>query len=211
MGDAVRAFKTVYSLLTGFGYKGSRDDFTCDAKMIAQAFSDNITMTSSPSAVALAPVVGKHVNLYCDATSGGLGGTQFTRAFEIDYSYDNGFGVFWPLNRSNASFTGHADVEPKNIFKMLLETDTQGMSVYSTYLQLGATAYVRVDAVGTIIEGAIPYAMQHDMAVKVVKTSEMKDTQGIFCIEYECEIVEDTGWGSGKSQMLTLTNLLTAL
>ncbi len=211
MGDSVRAFKTAYGLITGFGYKGSREDFNCSASMIAQAFTDNITMTSSPSAVTLAPVVGKHVNLYCDSSSGGLGGTQFTRAFDIEFSYDSAFGVFWPLNRANASFTGHADTVPKNTFKMLLETDTQGMSIYSTYLQLGATVYVRVDAVGTIIEGAIPYNMQHDMALKVTNVSEMKDTQGIFAMEYECEVTEDPTWSSGQAQKLTLTNLLTAL
>jgi hypothetical protein len=210
MGDSVRAHKIVYGLITGFGYKGTRKGLTCDAAMMGQALSDGITMTSSPTAVALAPVVGKQVNVYIDSTSGGLGGTQLTRAFSLDYSYDSGFGTFWPLNRSNVSYTGHVDLPPKNTFKILVESNAAGMA-YLGNLQNGDTLYVRVDALGTIIEGSIHYEIIHDMAIKLTDVSDFKDEEGVFAIEYTGEICEDSSWGSGKSQVMTLTNTLTAL
>jgi hypothetical protein len=209
-GDAVRAHKWVYGLFTSWGYKGSRADFTCDGTMIGQLLQDNITMTSSPTTVALAPVVGKHVNLYVDATSGGIGGTQFTKAFTIEYKYDGGFGPFWALNRTNTSWTGHVDIAPKNTFKMTVEADSQGMGPIAN-LQAGSTIYVRVDAVGPIIEATIPYAMQHDMACKVLNVDPFGDQDGIFTIGYECEIIEDAAWSTGQSQKLTVTNQVAAL
>jgi hypothetical protein len=209
-GDAVRAHKVNYGLITGFGYKGSRADFTCDAKAVAQALQDGITMTASPSIVALSPVVGKHVNIYIDSTSGGLGTTQYTRFLEVDYKYESGFGTFWPLNRANASFTGHVDTVPKNTVKVLLEADSQGMGLL-TNLQNGSTLYLRVDMVGTIIENAITYALQHDMACKIINMDKFTDKEGLFAVGYEMEIVEDAAWSSGQSQKLTITNQLTGL
>lgn len=209
-GDSVRAHKIVYGLITGFGYKGSRTDFTCTASMIGQSISDGITMSSSPSAVTLVPVVGKHVNLYIDTSSGGIGGTQVTRAFNIDYSYDTAFGPFWPLNRSNTSFAGHVDVAPNNTIKILVEADSTGMG-YLSNLQNGDYLYVRVDAQGGIIESTIHYAITHDMAIKLTDISEYKDQDGIFAIEYTGMIAEDPAWNSGQAQKMTITNLLTAL
>lgn len=210
-GDAVRAHKTAYGLFTGFSYKGSRSGgFTCDAPMIARAFTDGATMTSSPTAVAMSPVVGGHVNLWIDTTSGALGTTQFTRPFTYEYTYDSGFNVFWPLNRSQASFTGHVDMVPKNSVKFYLEADSTGMGLYP-HLQAGDFLYVRFDAQGPIIETTIHYSITHDMAIKLTNVSEFKDTEGIFGIEYEGVIAEDSSWASGQSQVLTVVNQLTAL
>lgn len=209
-GDSVRAHKASYGLVTGFGYKGSRKDFTCSASMIAQSISDGITLTASPTAVDLQPVVGKQVNLYIDPTSAALGTTQITRGFDVEFLYDSAFGSFWPLNRTNTSFTGHVDTAPKTTFKFTVEADSTGMGQLAN-LQAGSTIYVRVDAQGNIIESAIKYEMIHDMALKLTNISEFKDQDGIFAVQYEGEVVEDTAWGTGQAQVFTLTNLLTAL
>ena len=178
--------------------------------MIAQSISDGITMTASPTTVALVPVVGKNVNVFIDSTSGGLGTTQYTRFFSIEYKYEGGFEAFWPLNRANTSFTGHVDLPPKNTVKIILEADSQGMGLLSS-VQSGSFLYLRVDAQGPIIEAAIPYALQHDIAIKLTNVDPFSDDSGIFAIGFEGEVMEDSAWGSGQSQKLTITNVLTAL
>lgn len=210
-GDANRAHKIAYGLFQGFSYKGTRKDgFTFDGDMIAQIFQDSITLTSSPTAVALSPLAGSHVNLYIDVTSAGLGGTKFTRAFSFEYAYSNGFDGFWPLDRANPSFAGHVDTVPKNTVKFLLEADAAGMGLLP-HLRLGDYLYVRFDAVGPIIETTIPYAFQHDMAVKLTDIGELKDEDGIYATEYSGEIAEDPTWLTGTAQKLTVTNLLSSL
>lgn len=210
-GDAVRAHKMAYCFATGFGYKGTRKDgFTVTAPFLAQAFSDNITMTSSPTAVALSPVAGSHVNLYIDLTSGGIGVTQFTRAFSFEYSYDSANDAFWPLNRANASFTGTVDLAPKNTVKFLLEADSNGMSLYP-HLQAGDFVYVRFGAQGGVIETTIHYGITHDMCIKLTTVSDFKDEAGIYATEYTGEIAEDSTWNSGQAQTMTVTNQLTGL
>lgn len=210
-GSATRARKASYGLVTGFTYKGTRKDgFTCEGSLMAQSMSDGISMTNSPTAVALSPVVGGHVNLWLDTASGSIGTTQLNRAFSFEYAYDGGFGAFWPLNRSNTSYAGHVDAKPKNTIKLLVEADTAGMSPYA-HLQAGDTVYIRFDAQGPIIESTIHYTITHDMAVKLTGVSEFKSEDEVLAIEYEGAIAEDSAWNTGQAQTMTLTNLLTAL
>lgn len=210
-GSAERAHKVAYGIITGFSYKGSRKDgFTVEASVLAQAFTDAITMTASPTAVTLAPCPGSNVNLWLDTTSGAFGTTQLTRAFQIDYSYDHGFDAFWPLNRSNASFTGHVDTVPANTVKILVEADAAGMGIYP-HLQAGDFMYARFDAQGPLIETTIHYTIMHDMAIKLTDVSEFKDEDGIYAIEYTGVIAEDAAWDSGQSQTLTVTNQVAGL
>src|SRR6266567_2227861 len=55
--------KVNYGLISEFGYKGDRKaGFTVSGKLLAQALQTGITMTGSPSAVALQPTAGKHFN-----------------------------------------------------------------------------------------------------------------------------------------------------
>ena len=150
-GDSVRAHKVNYGLVTGFSYKVTRHETSCAATAIAQQLQDGITKTSSPTAVALSPVAGKHINLYVDTTSTGLGTTLYTRAFSIDYQYGNGFGPFWPLNRANLSFGGVADLPPACMVKLLLEADSVGMALLP-HLQVGDFLYPRLDALGPVID-----------------------------------------------------------
>jgi hypothetical protein len=214
-GDSVRAHKFAYGLFTQFGYKGTRKDITCSGKLIAQPLSDGITLTSTPTAVALSPVPAKQVNVYLDTAFGGLGGTQLTRVLSVDFTMDSIYGPLYAFNRTNLGFTAHVDLAPKCTMKLKVEADSAGMALLG-YLQSGVTYFLRVDAMGSTAIAAdgpssanIFNEFKHDMAVKFNKPTAFADDQGVFAIEWEAVIVEDSGWG--HSQQLTVTNLITAL
>lgn len=211
-GDSTHAHSFAYGLFTAFGFKGDRKSFTVSGTTIGLPISDGITLTASPTTVALAPMVAKQFNLYIDSTSGALGTTQFPKALQIDYSMGGVYQPFWPLNRSNVGFASHVDLAPTATIKIMLEADTQGMSLLAN-MQAGSTQYVRVNAIGSQIAsdgpGAVYNMYQHDFAVKIGKPSTYQDKDGIFAIEWLGQIVEDASWG--KSQLVTVTNLITAL
>lgn len=151
-GDTVRAHQTAYSIFSEFGYKGVRKGpFTVSAKGFAQAISDGITLTSSPTAVSLAPTVAKQWNIYLDSTSAALGTTQLLRVLSIDYAMSNVYGPLYVFNRSNASWTAHVDLMPKVAVKLKMEADANGMTLLN-YLQTGVTYYLRVAAQGNVID-----------------------------------------------------------
>ena len=137
-GDAIRARQMSYGLFIDFGYKGTRKDFSVTGKWIGQLLTDGIALGSSPTAVALAPVVAKQVNVYLDTTSAGLGTTLLTRVLSVDYAMTGTYAPLWVLNRSTGSWTAHVDLAPKALFKILLEADVNGMAFLS-YLQSGTT------------------------------------------------------------------------
>lgn len=215
-GDSVRAHSAAYSLISSFGYTLTRKEVKLSSKGITQPISDNISLTANPTAIALAPSVGKHWNVYLDSTSGGLGTTQLPKALQVDFMFDNVYGPFWPINRANIGFTSHVDLKPKTSVKLKLEADAQGMAMLG-YLQTGVTYWLRVQAQGNQIAsdgapgGTTPiYNMfQHDMAIKVGKPSPYSDDSGIFAIEWECNVVEDATWG--MAQELLVVNLLGSL
>lgn len=213
-GDTSRAHKVAYGLFTEFGYKGTRKDFSCSGKFIAQPISDGITLTASPTAIPIAPVVSKHVNVYLDPTSAALGTTQLMRVLSIEYQMSDVYDALWVLNRATMGWTAHVNKMPKTTIKLKVEANAEGMALLG-YVQSGVTYYLRVDAQGAQIAsdnpGPIYNSIKHDMAVKFGKPSKFEDDQGVFAIEWEGTIVEDPAWNSGTAQKIVVTNLLAAL
>jgi hypothetical protein len=217
-GDSVRAHKLAYGLFNKFGYKGDRKSLMCSAEGMGQLLSDGITLTTSPTGIALAPATGKHVNIYLDSTSGGLGTTQLTRVLSYEFSMDSVYGPGWFVNRSDTSWSTHIDMEPKSTFKLMVEADSNGMAFLDSYLRSGATAYIRVEAQGPVIasDGGggsddVYTLFQHDMAVKFDKPDKWADSDGVFAIQWNTQVVDDLSWGSGQAQEFLLVNLLSAL
>lgn len=211
-GDSTRAFQLSYGLFTAFGFKGDRKSFNVSGSLIGQAITDGISLTSSPSVVPLAPIIAKQFNVYLDSAYGSLGTTLLASPLQVDYGISGVYQPFWPLNRSFSSYASHVDLAPTATVKVMLEADSQGMGLL-TNLQTGTTQFLRVQAIGSQIAsdgpGAVYNTYQHDFAVKVGKPSTFQDKDGIFAIEWTMQIVEDAGWG--HSQLVTVTNLISAL
>lgn len=151
-GDSVRARSFSYGIFNSFGYKGDRKTpISVSATGFGQLLTDNIVLTSNPTAVALAPVVGKFINIYIDSTSANIGTTQILRPLAIDYSMGSIYNAFYVFNRANPSYTAHIDAVPQPIFKLMLEANAEGMA-YQTNLQQGTTVYARVQAQGNVID-----------------------------------------------------------
>jgi hypothetical protein len=153
-GETVtRAHQLAYGLFTDWGYKGDRETglTLSSTKLLAQPLSDGITMTSSPTLIALAPLAGKHLNLYLDTTSANLGTTQLLKVLNIDTAGAGFYGPFYPFNRANLGWTSHVDMAPKATIKLLMEADAVGMTELS-YLQSGSTQFLRIQGQGSIID-----------------------------------------------------------
>lgn len=212
-GDSTYARKSTYNLFTDFGYTLTRKSTAITAKSISQPLILAITLTSTPTAVALAPVPGKHLNVYIDTTSGGLGSTQYLKILQVQYGMPAVYTPFWPINRANAGYTSHVDTAPATTVKFLMEADATGMAFLAGW-EAGTTYFMRVDALGTVAiatdgPGNIFNEFKHDMAIKLGEPSQFQDKDGVAAIEWTGTIVEDATWG--KAQMVTVTNLITAL
>lgn len=151
-GNAIYNHKVNYGLISEFTYKGDRTaGFTLGGKVMAQALQRAITMTSSPTAVAIVPSAGKHFNFYLDLTSGTLGTTQLLKVLDVNYAFTGLYGMFFPMRRDTLGWAAHVDLNPGCTIKLLMEADATGMTPL-TYLQAGQTVFLRVQGQGAIID-----------------------------------------------------------
>src|SRR5260221_4710054 len=151
-GDTTRARRASYGLFTEYTFKGDRQTgISIGSKVLAQPLADGITMTGGPTTVALAPMAGKHLNVYLDPTSAALGTTQLAKVFNLDYAFTGIYGPVFPFNRANLGFTSHVDLNAGCMIKMQQEADAVGMAKLAA-LQTGATQFLRVQAKGLIID-----------------------------------------------------------
>ena len=208
-GASVRAGKFSYGLVNEIGYKITREEATLSGSMLGQLYTDGITLTTSPTDVALKPVIPNTVDIFLDTTGAGIGTTKLLRALEADFKLSNIYGQVWPLNSANTSWAAHVETAPKAELKLLLEADADGMALL-TDMRAGSKVFVRVKATGADIDpSANPYSFQHDLALEVTDVSEFKDDGGIYAIEWTFEVSYDATWG--HSHIVTLVNTLSAL
>lgn len=211
-GDANDAEQYAYLLFSGFGYSFSRTaEVQTSGDWFSQTFTDGVSLTASPTAIALAPMVGSQFTIFLDGSSANIGQTPLLNPLKVDFAASNYYGQFWPVNRTNASYASHLDLLPKNELKITLEADATAIGFIQTYLRTGAKAYLRVDGVGPLCDASksIPFGMTHDLCCFLTSVSDFNDTDGAFAYELTFATAEDLTWN--LAQRLTLTNLLTAL
>lgn len=207
-GSSVQAEKVVGAAFTGLGMEYNRDELSLTGDVIAQAFTTGITMTGSPSALALVPVLPKQVDVYLDDTAAGLGTTKYLRALQASWNLSDRFGAVWPLNSALASYAALIEIEPSAEVKLTLEADATGMALFST-MRAGATKFLRIAAVGEIIEAALRYELVADFAVKVTEIPDFSDEDGVYAVGWGFEMFGDPTWG--KAGHIRVRTTVTAL
>lgn len=207
-GSGVRAHKAAYGLVNSFGYSITRDEATIKGSMLMKAITDGITMTATPTDIALVPVLPTQVSLYNDSTSGGLGTTKLTRGFSIDWEFSDRFLGIWAIDAAVSGFAAHVETEPKPIFKVLLEADAAGMG-FLAHVRAGTRSFFRVEAEGGLIDTGENYLFQHDISAECIDVGEFKDEGGVYALEYTFQAIYDADWG--KAFTFGVKNALTAL
>lgn len=213
-GDAVDAEQYAFAVFTGCGYSfNRRQEVTFTADLIAQALTDGVTMTASPTVVEQVPMTGAQGNVYLDTTSAGIGTTQLVDPLKVEYKASDYYDGYWPINRANASYTNILDKEKKHELTLMLQANSAGIAIKGNYLETGARCYVRVNLTGPIIDAVhtVNASMQHDLACFVTDVKEFSIEDQVFAVTYTLAVAEDSAWNSGTAQKMTLTNLLSAL
>ena len=177
---ATRAHQTAYNVFTDFGYKGDREIglSLSGTKLLAQPLSDGITLTSSPTLIALAPLAGKHLNFYLDTSSANLGNTQLLEVLNIDFAFTGVYGPYYPFNRANLGWTQHVDMAPKSVVKVLLQADATGMTPLS-YLETGQTVFLRMAGQGLVIDNSQTVSLGSPSAGNFTLTYKAQTTANI--------------------------------
>ena len=161
-----------------------------------------------PTAIALMPVLPTQVDVYCDTTGAGLGGTQLLRALRTELSIGGRFGQVWPLNSSLSGFDTHVELAPGATLKLLVAADSAGMGLL-TPMRSGDKRFIRTKAVGPLADTGHYYTLQMDVCGQVAEVGEFSDEDGIYALEYTFNVAYDATWT--KAIEVQLKNLVSAL
>jgi hypothetical protein len=208
-GSAARAHKVNYALISDLTLSFGREESTISGSAIATAMTDGITMTATPTEIALVPVTGPQIKVYAEDTVAALAGaTELAGAISVEWSLTNRFGPAWFLNGEN-EYNQHVELEPTLEVTLMQEADAEGMELLPI-MRTGATKYIRIEATGPVI-GAGPgtYKLTIDTACKVTDIGDFSDQEGVYAIEYTMQGFHDaTLAGATKAVVI---NSITAL
>lgn len=197
-GDPTWAEKFAYCFFNSFGAKYNRDEVTIEGSMLGQKVTTGVTMTASPTAIPLEPILGNQINMYLDTTSANLGITQLLKVIGAEWKWDDIFGTFWPLNRANSSFASHVDLAPKAMLKFLLEADTVGLGFLDA-LRSAATRFIRLDALGLNIDNYQTLSITGS------------PTGGFFKLTYKGQQTADIAHSASAATVQTALELLSTI
>ena len=208
-GSAGRAHRVAYGLVSDLTLSFARDESTIGGTMIATALEDGITLTATPTEIALVPITGPQISVYAEDTVAALAGaTKLEGAITAEWSLTNRFGPAWFLNGEN-EYTQHVELEPTLEMTLMQEADAEGMELLPI-MRTGATKYIRIEAVGGVIgAGPATYKFTLDTACKVTDVGDFSDQEGVYAIEYTLGGFHDATLGGATKAVVI--NTLTAL
>ena len=206
-GDATRALEFNYGLVNALTLSFSRDACELSGTMLGSAITDAITMTGGTTAVTLMPVIPTQVSVYVADTQAGLdGASALTRVVSVEWALSDRFSPAYFLDGST-DWAAAVEVEPTLGVKLKMEKDAAGMGLL-TQMRAGSTKFVRIEAIGSIITGAVPYTLTIDTACKITGEPTFSDEDGVQCIEWDMQGFYDTTWATA-TQVIVINAMAT--
>lgn len=223
-GSSYRAHRAGYGVMKDLGYSLQRRGGgpSISGALMAQRIEDGVTLTAAPTAIAATPVQAPQVDVYLDATAGGIGTTKLGRGSKAEWKRTGKWKDYWVLDSSRSSYVAAVELAAEAMMTLTEQADASGMGLLTT-LRAGSTVFVRVEAKGAqiaattggwkigggaTITGNAGYLFRHDMALKVKDVAPIEDQDGVMGGAWPLRLVYDATLGF--SERFTLVNTLAA-
>jgi hypothetical protein len=205
-GGSVRAQKAAGNQFTDMTFKADRKaGVDVNGKLLGKVFTDGITMTATPTELALVPISPGMFDVFLDTTGAGLGTSKLLRFMGLTWNLTGRVVGNWPLDSAQPSWAAAVENEGVKITGQLeVQADATGMAML-TQARAGLTKFLRLLATGPIIETTIHYAFQLDLAFQISKLNAFKNVDGSYDAVFDFETVYDPTWTHGFQALVTDT------
>lgn len=200
-GNATQARRTAYSIWTDYSLNITRDQVEQGGSVMAQNIEEGVSLTASPTQNPDVPLAGSQFTIYSDTTFAGIGTTELQYPFRAEWSLSDVVNGVWPIRRSLPSYGEHVETVPTPRLELTPAADAVGTGFIAA-LRAGSTRYIRLEAVGPVIEAAITYRLTIDLALKVINPGAYSDEDGVFVLPFTFGMVDDADFG--RAQQVTL-------
>lgn len=209
-GSGVRAGRFAHGIVTGLNLSFSRDAIGVSGAMLGRAYEDGVTLTASPTLITPMPILPTTLDIFLDPTSAAIGTTRLTRAISGALEIGDRFSPVWAINSQVLGFAATVETAPTAQLRLLLQADAAGMALLPA-MRAGARRYIRLRAVGPLIESTFFYTLQIDLCGTVREVGSFSDEDGIYAIEWTFDLTFDSAWAGGRIIEVQLTNIVAAL
>lgn len=207
-GSAVRAHRSAHAILREIGLNGNREEVNLTGSLLARAIEDGITLTAGATELPLVPIDPDDVSVYLDTTSAGLGTTKLLRNLAWSWTLGDKVNGLWVVDAAQQSFVTTIEGVPNMRAGLTCEADAQGMALLGN-LRNGDTRFLRIEANGRTIGGAITYQLRLDMCVKIGEVANFTDEDNVYALAFTARANHDATWG--KALQVAVTNTTAAL
>lgn len=209
-GGSVRAHKATGLRINGFTMTFDRNGVELSGDGFAQAITDGITMTGSPTTLPLVPILPSKTGVFLDTTGAGLGTTRLTGVLKAEFAVTDRFTQLWTVNDTLSSYAAGIEKEPAATLKLTMNADADGMALLSA-MRDGTTRFVRIRNTSATLAGAttVYYSLTIDTAVQIAEEPPFAESDDVFTVEWGFNLVTDPTWA--KTMSIVLVNKQSAL
>jgi hypothetical protein len=172
----------------------------------------NVTTTTPGSDgvtyVTPSPMFPLHFTLSMDTSWAALGTTKLTQTFELDYSLGDKWTRTKPINAAQDSDGYVENEKQKHAVQLTMACDSKERAVIAA-LRAGQTQFVRIEAVGPIIEGAIPYRYRQDFVAFITDVDKGQNLGSVYVRKVKFALGRDLS--TGNAMACRVINTRTAL
>lgn len=154
------------------------------------------------------PILPGHLSVYSASTYAGLSSGLMTRTSMSNWQITNRSVQYWVMNAAVNGFLSPIEAPITVKFTLEMQANSTGMA-FLTNARNGTPIFLRIQGVGPLISGSDYHTITIDSVVKVAGFGEMTDKDGVYQVNYEMEMCEDTSGLWDNSMVITLQNGLT--
>lgn len=208
-GDSTAATQMAYGAFVDFGL--TANDGGADVTGTFVGWAPTVTtLTGSPTAIAQMPAGPREIDVYIDPTFGAIGTTKISDALSFNMSLGGKQVKKHVLNTTYQAFKELVEAVPSLAAGFVTEHNLQSRNIYTSVTAASNPVYyIRLKSTGPIIEAAIPYSFQLDLAAQIIDM-DTNDVESIWGSEYKLNPVYDSAFGN-KMFDIEVVNALTAL
>ena len=197
---ATRVRQFNYGVQTGLEltFKRSGDSIVSGGAGFGQQVQPNVVLTAAPTVQTQLPAPPINWNVFLDTSSANIGVTAIGQCVEVQFKTSGWYGPIYYLVRGNPSYGAVVDMPPVTTCLLRIIPDV-AVDNYWIQARAGATAYIRLDAVGLPIDNN--YSLNGSTSY----------TSGTFTLTYKGQTTTAIAFNALGSAILAALNALSTV
>jgi hypothetical protein len=184
-GSSVNAASFGYAQATDMEWNFSRTTVGLTAKMLGQILTDGITMTSTPTDIALQPVSVPEISVWAGTSVLGLARLDNVQTCKVGWK-DRVKPAFY-LDDQQTSYTAPVENELDMMATLKVMQNTAA-NAYLTALRAKTYGYLRIMMVGQNIESGYPYRIRLTTPYQV-RNPKRGESESVYTGDYDFQFV----------------------